>query len=161
MSWGKGIWLVSLASITLGWSWICSVTQEQEGFSAGLVFTEGGYHLLLELFGLSHTKNVFEVVYSLKIKTRRNHRRRALQITAVYLGMVLPLCWQKFYFFSLEPIPWNQSWPHQMFSHQEFGECSRNIPLNVGSVYEEKNKQKPNPKLWPWGVYSFIGRTNM
>ena len=75
------------------------------GFSAGLVFTEGGYHLLLQLFGLSHTKNVFEVVYSLKIKTRRNHRRKALQITTVYLGMVLPLCWQKFYFFSLEPIP--------------------------------------------------------
>lgn len=42
------------------------MTQEQKGFSAGLVFTEGGYHLLLELFGLSHTKNVSEVVYSFK-----------------------------------------------------------------------------------------------
>lgn len=41
-----------------------------KGFSAGLVFMKGGYHLLLELFGLSHTRNVFEVVCSLKKKKK-------------------------------------------------------------------------------------------
>lgn len=104
---GHCIQHISLSCITQGWSWIWSVTQEQKGFRAGLIFTKESYHLLLELSGVNHTRNVFEVVCSLKkkIKTRRNHRSRAFQITSVYLGRLSLLCWQRFHFFSLELIP--------------------------------------------------------
>lgn len=67
---GHCIWLISLSCITLGWSWIWSVTQKHKGFRAGLIFTEESYHLLLELFGVNHTRNVFEVVCSFKQKSK-------------------------------------------------------------------------------------------
>lgn len=73
--------------------------------SAGLVFMEGGYHLLLELFEWSHTRIVFEVVLLLKKSKPEEIRGVKHYNLSVYLGRVLPLCWQRFCFLSLELVP--------------------------------------------------------